>query len=361
MHGAILDQVLADDSNGNILWALTDNLGTVRDVVNSSGVVQNHVKYDSFGNITNQLNAITTTRFGFTGREWDAWVSLYFYRGRYYDPIVGRFINEDRISFAGGDTNLYRYVRNKPINATDPFGLYPNVPTEGFPGEVISPPPYIAPLTPIHQEIINLTRKTRVIPGTNEWQNLDAVAFRVGFLDINKFKNQWVCGYKDVITQAARRFDIPVRLLAAIAWREVGGAPPIFDPFAYNLRRLTGITGNAFQTSYGDLSIQIQVAANALGYSDPAYLTYSQWVQLLRSLEAPRQNVFIAAKVLADIKTKYLPGRSASSITSDYELSALAGAYNRGAVYRALQEFWDRQYAQYGRSAFMGLKQCGCF
>jgi hypothetical protein len=57
LHGAMLDQILADESNGQVLWTLTDNLGTVRDLVNSSGVVQNHIKYDSFGNITSQTNA----------------------------------------------------------------------------------------------------------------------------------------------------------------------------------------------------------------------------------------------------------------------------------------------------------------
>ncbi len=39
-----------------------------------------------------------------------------------YDPTVGRFITEDTIGFAGRDTNLYRYVGNSPINATDPMG-----------------------------------------------------------------------------------------------------------------------------------------------------------------------------------------------------------------------------------------------
>jgi RHS repeat-associated protein len=115
---------MADDSNGNILWALTDNLGTVRDVVNSSGVVQNHIKYDSFGKITSQTSPGNNIRFSFTGREWDALIGLYFYRGRYYDPVVGRFINEDPISFAGGDVNLYRYVNNNPVIYTDPFGYF---------------------------------------------------------------------------------------------------------------------------------------------------------------------------------------------------------------------------------------------
>jgi RHS repeat-associated protein len=111
-----------DKSGGNILWTLVDNLGTVRDLVNSGGVVQNHRKYDSFGNLTSQSNAGITTRFGYTGREFDPDTGLYFYRSRYYDPLVGRFISEDRIGFAASDTNLYRYVGNSPVNAIDPSG-----------------------------------------------------------------------------------------------------------------------------------------------------------------------------------------------------------------------------------------------
>jgi hypothetical protein len=47
-----------------------------------------------------------------------------YYRARYYDPGVGRFISEDPIGFDGGDTNLYRYVGNSPLNFIDPFGLF---------------------------------------------------------------------------------------------------------------------------------------------------------------------------------------------------------------------------------------------
>jgi RHS repeat-associated protein len=58
----------------------------------------------------------------YTGREWDPETGLYYYRARYYDPKVGRFISEDPIGFAGGP-NLYAYVGSDPANAVDPFGL----------------------------------------------------------------------------------------------------------------------------------------------------------------------------------------------------------------------------------------------
>jgi RHS repeat-associated protein len=66
---------------------------------------------------------------------------MYFYRARYYDPKVGRFVTKDPIGFEGGDvnlyayvdsvgkfwamqTNLYQYTLNNPVNKKDPKGLY---------------------------------------------------------------------------------------------------------------------------------------------------------------------------------------------------------------------------------------------
>ena len=58
----------------------------------------------------------------FTGREWDPETGLYYYRARYYDPKLGRFISEDPIGFAV-DVNFYAYVKNNPVRWTDAYGL----------------------------------------------------------------------------------------------------------------------------------------------------------------------------------------------------------------------------------------------
>ena len=47
---------------------------------------------------------------------------MYYYRARYYDAKVGRFISQDPIGFAGGDVNLYSYVGQNPVNFKDPTG-----------------------------------------------------------------------------------------------------------------------------------------------------------------------------------------------------------------------------------------------
>lgn len=124
LHGAGVDQVLAQESAGNVVWHLTDHLGTIRDLVNNSGAVVNHFVYDSFGQVISQTNSAVNSRYLFTGREFDSETGLYYYRARYYDQTTGRFLSQDPIGFAGEDTNLYRYVFNNPLSYTDPTGEF---------------------------------------------------------------------------------------------------------------------------------------------------------------------------------------------------------------------------------------------
>ncbi|NCS36396.1 MAG: hypothetical protein GPJ14_20095, partial [Microcystis aeruginosa G11-01] len=122
-----IDQIEADEqlSTGTTLWALTDHLGSVRDVVDNSGVNQNHIVYDAFGNITSQTNSSVIFRNSYTGQEFDSESGLFNYGGRYYDGSVGRFISEDPIGFGGGDANLSRYVQNNSLSFVDPLGKNP--------------------------------------------------------------------------------------------------------------------------------------------------------------------------------------------------------------------------------------------
>jgi RHS repeat-associated protein len=122
LYGTQVDQVLAEESGTQVRWFLADHQGTIKDVIDNSGAVIDHITYDSFGRIVSQTNPIDL-RFAYTGREWDGETGQYYYRARYYDPADGRFISEDPIGFSGEDSNLSRYVGNSPNNFIDPNGL----------------------------------------------------------------------------------------------------------------------------------------------------------------------------------------------------------------------------------------------
>ena len=62
--------------------------------------------------------------FQFTGRENEG-NGVYYYRARYYSPVLGRFISEDPLGFKAGDPNLYEYVFDDPTNFLDPNGQCP--------------------------------------------------------------------------------------------------------------------------------------------------------------------------------------------------------------------------------------------
>jgi RHS repeat-associated protein len=124
LYGRALDQLYARvDATNNVAFYLTDYVGSVRDIVTPTGALLDHVKYDSFGNILFESAPAAGDRFKYTAREYDAAANLYYYRARYYDGGTGRFIGQDPVKFAAGDTNLQRYVGNRPATATDPTGL----------------------------------------------------------------------------------------------------------------------------------------------------------------------------------------------------------------------------------------------
>jgi RHS repeat-associated protein len=117
LNGLGIDDKLKQTSSSATLYFSQDHLGSTRALTDSSGNVVESVSYDSFGN-----GASTLSRYGYTGREWDADANLYYYRNRWYDPQEGRFISEDPIGLEGG-INSYAYVGNSPMNLIDPSGL----------------------------------------------------------------------------------------------------------------------------------------------------------------------------------------------------------------------------------------------
>jgi RHS repeat-associated protein len=129
LWGSGTDQILAtDDASGNVVWPLTDHLNTVRDLVSyhsgtDTTTLENHIVYDSFGEVKSQTSASLSSDFLFTARYTDPTTSLQWNLNRWYVPAIGRWASEDPIGFAAGDPNPGRYVGNQATTAFDPSGL----------------------------------------------------------------------------------------------------------------------------------------------------------------------------------------------------------------------------------------------
>jgi RHS repeat-associated protein len=118
LNGLALDEKLRQTTSTGSLYFLTDHLGSTRLLSDSAGNIVEQSNYDSFGNSAGSA----LTRYGYTGRERDEDTGLLYYRARFYDPELGRFLSEDPLQFAAGDINLYVYVHNRPTSLIDPFG-----------------------------------------------------------------------------------------------------------------------------------------------------------------------------------------------------------------------------------------------
>jgi RHS repeat-associated protein len=103
---------------------ISDHLGSPRLVVDlSTGTVVQRMEYDAFGNVTQDSNP-GFQPFGFAGGLYDSETQLVRFGARDYDAETGRWTAKDPILFDGGDSNLYGYVINDPVNLTDVRGLF---------------------------------------------------------------------------------------------------------------------------------------------------------------------------------------------------------------------------------------------
>jgi len=102
---------------------ISDHLGSVRLSVDAAtGAVAQRLDYDSFGRVIFDSNP-GFQPFGFAGGLYEPPTGLVRFGARDFDPVVGRWTAKDPIGFAAGDSNLYGYVFDDPVNLLDPLGL----------------------------------------------------------------------------------------------------------------------------------------------------------------------------------------------------------------------------------------------
>jgi RHS repeat-associated protein len=100
---------------------LSDPLGSPRVVVSDAGQIVARTDYDEYGRVLLDTNP-GLLPFGYAGGLSDPDTGLVRFGARDYDPATGRWTARDPIGFAGGDSNLYAYVGDDPINHLDVSG-----------------------------------------------------------------------------------------------------------------------------------------------------------------------------------------------------------------------------------------------
>ena len=111
---------------------LKDHLNTVQALVDGNGQVVESYRLDVWGRvlgihdasgsaIASRQSAIGN-RYLFQGREYSWSTGLYYFRYRWYEPAVGRWLSPDPSGMSGG-LNQYVFCANNPANSIDPLGL----------------------------------------------------------------------------------------------------------------------------------------------------------------------------------------------------------------------------------------------
>lgn len=124
VHGFGIDRPLAMLQESQSFYYLADRLGSVTHLLDDKGKVAASYAYDAFGKIRAKQGTLANP-FAYTGRELDP-TGLYYYRARYYDAALGRFLANDSASAPLDEPlelNPYLYVRNNPAGFIDPLGL----------------------------------------------------------------------------------------------------------------------------------------------------------------------------------------------------------------------------------------------
>ena len=112
------------DKNNNKYYLHYDQVGSLRAVTDSNGNLVKEIVYDSYGNIISDTNPDFKVPFGFAGGLYDSDTKLVHFGYREYDPQIGRWLSKDPLLFGGGDSNLYGYVLQDPVNLVDPSGEF---------------------------------------------------------------------------------------------------------------------------------------------------------------------------------------------------------------------------------------------
>ena len=124
LHAPGVDRPVMMTREGRSSYFLPDATGNIMALTDEKGAVTAGYGYDAFGNMKKGPGP-SANPFAFSAREFDPATGLYYFRSRYYDPEMGRFISKDPVAphlDRPLSLNPYLYAANNPLRYLDPYG-----------------------------------------------------------------------------------------------------------------------------------------------------------------------------------------------------------------------------------------------
>ncbi len=128
VYASYIDEPVLKDGTGGTVYYHRNSQYSVSALTSSTGAVVERYGYEPYGKLTILAADGSTVRasssyansYTYTGRRWDAELKLYYFRARYYDPGLGRFVERDPAGYVGG-RNCYQVTIG--LSVVDPSGL----------------------------------------------------------------------------------------------------------------------------------------------------------------------------------------------------------------------------------------------
>ena len=129
VHGPGIDEPIAeyDGTSLDETYLIADVRGSIIAHASRDGTSLATNRYEIYG----KPSTSNTGRFQYTGQVWLGEIGLYYYKARFYDPDIRRFLTPDPIGYAAG-MNMYAYVNGDPVNLVDPTGLFGELGSDVF-------------------------------------------------------------------------------------------------------------------------------------------------------------------------------------------------------------------------------------
>ncbi len=121
-HGPGIDEPVAMTFNNSTYFYIPDIQGSIRAIISAdNGSLAAYYTYDVWGTLVSYGGSLAEKNdYLYTGREYDWQTGIYYYRARYYNPELGRFLQSSWEHTK--EMNMYVYVGNNPVNEVDPSG-----------------------------------------------------------------------------------------------------------------------------------------------------------------------------------------------------------------------------------------------